>query len=107
LSGTTRYASIGAMRGQEQSRRDDMESLGYSLLHLLRGNLPWEGFTKNQLYRVFELKTITVPDELCLNFPAVFRSYFMIVMSLGSSIHNFVKTFFSSFNLISNQNIYF
>jgi casein kinase 1 len=40
--GTVRYASIAAQRREEQSRRDDLESLGYVFLHMLTG-LPWQG----------------------------------------------------------------
>ena len=39
-----RYASTHAHLGRAASRRDDMESLAYTLIFLLRGRLPWQGF---------------------------------------------------------------
>ncbi|KDD74578.1 hypothetical protein H632_c1211p0, partial [Helicosporidium sp. ATCC 50920] len=38
--GTVRYASVHAHLGRTASRRDDLESLAYTLLFLLRGRLP-------------------------------------------------------------------
>ncbi len=39
--GTTRYASIAAHCGHELGRKDDLESLAYVMIFLLKGNLPW------------------------------------------------------------------
>jgi casein kinase 1 alpha len=79
LVGTARYASINTHLGIEQSRRDDMESLGYVLMYFNRGNLPWQGFkavTKKQKYdKISEKKMSTPVEVLCKGFPAEFAMY--------------------------------
>lgn len=40
--GTALFASINAHRGNELSRRDDIESLVYTLIYLVTGTLPWK-----------------------------------------------------------------
>jgi casein kinase 1 alpha len=79
LTGTARYASINAHLGIEQSRRDDMESLGYVLMYFNRGQLPWQGLkaaTKRQKYEKISEKKMSTPVELlCRGFPTEFAMY--------------------------------
>jgi len=79
LTGTARYASINAHLGIEQSRRDDMESMGYVLMYFNRGSLPWQGLkaaTKKQKYEKISEKKMSTPVEvLCKGFPAEFAMY--------------------------------
>ena len=79
LTGTARYASINALKGFEQSRRDDLESLGYVLAYLLRGILPWQGIaakTKEEKYAKILNKKINISTEKLLkNEPKEFIDY--------------------------------
>ncbi|OHT04314.1 hypothetical protein TRFO_28200 [Tritrichomonas foetus] len=79
LTGTARYASIHALSGLEQGRRDDMESLGYLFIYFLKGSLPWQGLpgkTREEKYRnIREAKISTPVEELCSNIPRQFADY--------------------------------
>ncbi|CCH44422.1 putative casein kinase [Wickerhamomyces ciferrii] len=86
LTGTARYASINTHLGIEQSRRDDLESLGYVLIYFCRGFLPWQGLkaaTKRQKYdRIMEKKMSTPAEILGRGLPVEFVHYLNYTRSL-------------------------
>jgi len=79
LTGTARYASINALKGCEQSRRDDLEAIGYVLLYFLRGSLPWQGLHVNKgedrYKKILQKKKGTSAEDLCKGFPSEFVEY--------------------------------
>ena len=86
LTGTPRYASINALKGYEQSRRDDLESFGYVMMYLLRGELPWQGIIakskEERNKKILEKKLGTSSFELCDGFPIEFEKYLDYVKNL-------------------------
>ncbi|KAL0485309.1 casein kinase [Acrasis kona] len=86
LIGTARYTSTNSHLGFEQSRRDDLESIGYVLVYLLKGQLPWQGLrakTKEQRHTLIGKKKISTSiKSLCQGLPSEFVQYFQHVRSL-------------------------
>jgi serine/threonine protein kinase len=81
--GTVRYASVHAHLGRTASRRDDMESLGYTLVFLLKGRLPWQGYTgDNKGYLVCKKKMATSADVLCKYLPKEFKMFVESVINM-------------------------
>ncbi|QSS56111.1 hypothetical protein I7I53_04231 [Histoplasma capsulatum var. duboisii H88] len=77
--GTACYASINAHLGLEQSRRDDIESLGYVLLYFLRGNLPWQDLsaaTEEEKHNlILKMKQDISISQLCFGLPSAFSTF--------------------------------
>ena len=91
LLGTPRYASINNHLGVEQSRRDDLESVGYILIYFLKGSLPWQGLkAKNaqKKYRlILEKKQQVSIAQLCQGCPSQFAE-FLVTIPINYYSHN-------------------
>lgn len=70
--------------GIEQSRRDDLESLGYVLVYFLLGELPWQGMKaktmKEKYERIMEKKISTPIESLCKGFPGKYLYFINIIL---------------------------
>lgn len=79
FTGTARYSSINTHLGFEQSRRDDIESIGYILIYLLNGSLPWMGFhaenKKQKIEMIGEDKLAKTAEILCQGLPSEFAAF--------------------------------
>ena len=101
LIGTARFASINAMEGLSQSRRDDLESLGYMLIYFLKGKLPWQNFlikNKEERYnKIKQTKKEIAINELCSNCPKEIGQYITYVRKLKydeEPNYNYLKNLF-------------
>ena len=81
-----RFASINTHLGIEQTRRDDIEALGYILVYFMKGNLPFQGLkAKNneELYDKIKEKKISVGLEiLCQGLPDEFKTFIQYAREL-------------------------
>lgn len=86
ILGTVRYVSTYTHLGVEQSRRDDIESLGYILIYFAKGTLPWQGLkakTKKEKYKIIMDKKLEYkPEMLASNLPDEYRMYFDYIRSV-------------------------
>ncbi|CAA7409938.1 unnamed protein product [Spirodela intermedia] len=84
--GTVRYASVNAHLGRTLSRRDDLESLAYSLAFLLQEKLPWQGKygerKEEEHFFVSKEKAETPPGSLFASYPE-FTKFFGYAVNLG------------------------
>ena len=86
FKGSIIFSSINTHLGFRHSRRDDLESLAYSLLYLMKGNLPWHFDEKISNLRnikfIFNQKLNIKRDYLFRDIPAEFESFFKYTRKL-------------------------
>ena len=87
FSGTIKYASANAQRGNQLSRRDDLESLGYTILYFMKGGLPWMNLNQNinekEAYiKTYSMKKFMPVERLCKGAPSEMQDYFRYIRQL-------------------------
>ena len=123
FKGSVMFASINNHMGFRQSRRDDLECLCYSLIYLLKGELPWgvdnriQGFKKWKL--ILNQKVHTKKDYLFQDTPSEFESFYKYTRRLlydqvpnysylKSLLQKFITTdpLYNNFDWITNPNLF-
>ena len=103
LIGTIRFASVNALRGGEQSRKDDLESIIYMIIFLIKGKLPWQGvkaIKKNEKYlKIYKMKKNITPIELSKSLPKQITEFIKYIKQLKfdqEPDYNFLRGLFLS-----------
>ncbi|CAG2122222.1 unnamed protein product, partial [Medioppia subpectinata] len=88
-TGNVQFLSVNAHEGHQQSRRDDLISVGYTMIFLAKGSLPWSRHSSRfyssrseYLSAVGQLKSSCSVDELCDGLPDAFKQYMNLCLSL-------------------------
>ena len=90
FTGNLRFSSANAQRGMQQSRRDDLECIGYIILLSFVGQLPWDygenfdwNLSEKEIYlKTYKMKKFISTEKLCEGCPNGLEEYFKYVRSL-------------------------
>ena len=103
FTGTYRFCSLRSHKRLEQSRRDDLESVGYMLIYFLKKELPWQGVKEdpkkkeNRSNIIFKIKKNLSIDELCNgcpNFMVEYIKYCRMLKYTEVPNYNLLKSLF-------------
>ena len=107
FTGTSRYASIYAMAGNEQSRRDDIESIGYMIIFFMKKKLPWQGIKGNSYkecyHKLYLMKKNIKLEDLCKGLPHEMIDYMKNARSLTFEQKPDYKYLKNLFNIIMRK----
>ena len=112
IFGTTLFLTLNVLKGNEQSRKDDLESLGYMYIFLATGVLPWSIIKitsiRDALEKTTKVKENTSLEELCKNMPNEMLLYMKYVKNLTfeqNPDYNYLRNLFLSIlNKIGEKN---
>jgi len=81
IIGTPRYVSINVHDGCEPSRRDDLISMMYVLVYLVKGRLPWKAAASPEL--VAQMKKTILPEDLFFEMPPSYLDIFKYLCTMS------------------------
>ena len=86
FNGTINFASYNALKGKEQSRRDDLISLGYILIFLFKKKLPWNlnihNFSNDKYIELMKIKKTNANGDLFIDIPEELEEYIKYTINL-------------------------
>ena len=112
FNGTMKYASINALLGKEQSRRDDLIALGYMIIFFVKKKLPWSYdvsyFDRDKYTKLIIEKQTDGNGSLFKDIPGEFKEYMKYNMNLKfeqKPNYEYLKSLFK--NILFKMNLNF
>ena len=107
--GTVRYISLNCHLGNEQCKKDDLESLAYIMVYFIKGELPWQNIKaksrKEKYSKIYQMKRKTVPDELTKFLPEEMKTFFHYILNLNikqkpdyAKLHNLINNLMNKYS---------
>lgn len=84
FQGTPFFCSVACLRGIRATRRDDLEALGYVLVYLQKGFLPWFDCDASKSLDAIKEKRLKYPvQQLCEGLEPEFREFILGCQATG------------------------
>ena len=111
MTGTARYASTNSLRGVQISRRDDLESLAYTIIYFVMKKLPWQGVRantqQNRYKKIYYMKKKLVKEESFKLLPIEIQDFYKDIKKLNfeeEPNYTILKGYFKKLLKINNYN---
>lgn len=87
IYGTTIFLSLNVLKGIEQTRKDELESLGLVIIYLYKGYLPWSNYKFKDIFQALEkikaIKENLSMKQLCHGLPIEMFQYMNYIKNMN------------------------
>ena len=84
--GSLLFLSKNAYKGNVQTRKDDLESLGLVIIYLYMGSLPWSEIKGTDIYqswdKIVAIRNIVSNEDICMGMPPEMETYMNYINNL-------------------------